>query len=61
MMAGSIAASRCWGSSILARVAVDPELRYTASGKAVLDLALATTASGSVTYHTVILWERAAG
>ena len=46
--------------SILARVAADPGLRYTASGKAVLDLALATTANGSVTYHTAILWERAA-
>ena len=46
--------------SILARVAADPGLRYTAGGKPVLDLALATMANGSVTYHTAILWERAA-
>ena len=41
-------------------MAADPTVRYTASGKAVLDLVLATTATGVTTYTSVILWERAA-
>ena len=46
--------------TILGRVAADPTLRYTASGKAVLDLVLATTAQGIPQFTTTILWERAA-
>lgn len=46
--------------SILGRVAADPTVRYTASGKAVLDLVLATIAAGATTFTAVILWERAA-
>jgi single-strand DNA-binding protein len=55
--------SRSFGTcrfAILGRVAADPALRYTAGGKAVLDLTLATTAAGVATFHTVVCWERAA-
>jgi hypothetical protein len=52
--------SRSFGScrfAILGRVAAEPALRYTAGGKAVLDLTLATTAAGVATFHTVVfLW-----
>ena len=54
--------SRSFGTcrfAILGRVAADPALRYTAGGRAVLNLTLATTAAGVSTFHTVC-WERAA-
>ena len=55
--------SRSFGTcrfAILGRVAADPALRYTAGGKAVLDLTLATTAAGVASFHTVVCWERSA-
>ena len=55
--------SRSFGTcrfAILGRVAAEPALRYTAGGKAVLDLTLATTAAGVASFHTVVCWERAA-
>jgi single-strand DNA-binding protein len=55
--------SRSFGTcrfAILGRVAADPALRYTAGGKAVLDLTLATTAAGVASFHTVVCWERVA-
>ena len=57
------ARSRSFGTAaftILGRIAADPALRYTASGKAVLDLTLATTSAGVAAFHTVVCWERAA-
>jgi hypothetical protein len=51
--------SRSFGTcrfAILGRVAAEPALRYTAGGKAVLDLTLATTAAGVAAFHTVVCW-----
>ena len=46
--------------TILGRIAADPTLRYTPSGKAVLDLTLATTVAGVGHFHSIVAWERAA-
>ena len=46
--------------TILGRMTADPEPRYTASGKAVLNFRLATTVAGATTFHRVtVIWNEA--
>ena len=45
---------------LVGNLGADPELRHTASGKAVCNLRLATNRGNKTTWHRVVAWEKAA-
>ena len=57
------AKSRSYGINhfrILGRMTADPEQRFTQSGKAVVNLGIATNVNGFAEFHDVVAWEKAA-
>lgn len=46
--------------TLLGRMTGDPQVRYTESGKAVLNLGVATTSAGYTHFHDLVAWERTA-
>ena len=42
------------------RMTADPEQRFTQSGKAVVNLGIATNVNGFAEFHDVVAWEKAA-
>lgn len=46
--------------TLLGRMTADPELRYTTSGKSVLNFGVATSGGGYTHFHDVVAWERSA-
>ena len=46
--------------TLLGRMTGDPELRYTPSGKAVVNIGVATSSGGHTHFHDVVAWERSA-
>ena len=46
--------------TLLGRMTADPQVRYTESGKAVLNFRIATTVAGVTAFHRLVAWERAA-
>ena len=45
---------------ILGRMTADPQVRFTQTGKAVLNFGLATNVNGFTEFHDVVAWEKAA-
>ena len=59
----SPAKSRSYGINhfrILGRMTADPQQRFTQSGKAVVNLGIATNVNGFAEFHDVVAWEKAA-
>ena len=46
--------------TLLGRMTADPQLRYTASGKPVVNFSVATTFAGTTSFHRVVAWARSA-
>jgi single-strand DNA-binding protein len=45
---------------LVGRLGQDPEVRYTANGKAVANLSIATTQGQDTSWHRVVVWEKSA-
>ena len=55
--------SRSYGVNqyrLLGRMTADPQPRFTSSGKAVLNVGIATSVNGRIEFHDVVAWEGAA-
>ena len=55
--------SRSYGVNhfrLLGRMTADPQQRFTQSGKAVVNLGIATNVNGFAEFHDVVAWEKAA-
>jgi single-strand DNA-binding protein len=55
--------SRSYGINhfrLLGRMTGDPQLRFTQTGKAVLNLGIATSVNGFPEFHDAVAWEKAA-
>jgi single-strand DNA-binding protein len=48
------------GFRLLGRMTADPQQRFTQTGKAVLNIGIATNVNGLAAFHDVVAWEKAA-